>query len=579
MRTQLARRSYRIWQWILVLTVVVVVLTVGDALWVGVRAAGDLRDARIGLRDGRDALLAGDIGVARARFEAAADAAASASGALDEPGAEVASWLPVIGDDVDAVRSLARAASSSADAGGALSGAAEAVGWDGESVPGYEPGAVDLDAAEAARADLERSAQLLGEAHATLAEVDPSGLVGPLREGFVEARAELTRSARLARRAAAVATLLPRFLGGEEGRSYLLVAMNLSDPRGSGGYPGSYGLVRANEGRVRVTDFAPTGTLGSVRPVDPPRPDARRYARFGALTHFISTTYPPDWPTSAELFLRMWEASGRSPVDGAIGVDAVFLSQLLAAAEDPVSVPVWPEEITADNAVRILGRETFETTRSDESNRLQAAIGGALWEAVLSRPLDPEALVSALSRSVAERHLQVYVRDREDQAVLHELGATGEVELGERDVMVTMSGITSNRAGYFAETSIDASVEEVDEGADRVELTVTVENTAPDGPQSILLGFEGDGYPVGTYAAIVDVFLPVDATRIRSEVDGGPGLQILEEELGRPVVLQAIDVPPGSVSELTVVYALPADHRPSSLEGSFRVIPPIGTTH
>ena len=576
MRVQPAPRSYRVRRWVLVLLVLALLLLLGDAIWAGARAAGDLRDSRTLLRAGRDALLAGDIGAASASFEAASDAAASATGALGEPGADVASWLPVIGDDVDAVRSLARAASSSADAGGALSGAAEAVDWDGESVPGYEPGAVDLDAAEAARVDLERSAQLLGEAHATLAEVDPSGLVGPLRDGFVDARAQVTRSARLVSRAAAVATLLPTFLGGEEERSYLLVAMNLSDPRGSGGYPGSYGLIRADGGRIRLTDFAPTSTLGSVDPVDPPRPDARRYSRFGALTHFISTTYPPDWPTSAELFLRMWEASGRSPVDGAIGVDAVFLSQLLAAAEDPVSVPVWPEEITADNAVRILGRETFETTRTEESNRLQAAIGGALWEAVLSRPLDPEALTSAMSRSVAERHLQVYVRDPEDRAMLHELGATGEVELGERDVMVTMSGITANRAGYFAETSIDASVEEVDEGADRVELTITVENTAPKGPQSILLGFEGDGYPVGTYAALVDVFLPVDATRIRSEVDGGPGLQILEEELGRPVVLQAIDVPPGSVSELTVVYALPADAHRSSLEGSFRVIPPIG---
>ena len=47
----------------------------------------------------------------------------------------------------------------------------------------------------------------------------------------------------------------------------------------------------------------------------------------------------------------------------------------------------------------------------------------------------------------------------------------------------------------------------------------------------------------------------------------------------RPVVLQAIDVPPGSVTELTVVYVLPAHPRRSSLEGSFRVFPPIGTAH
>jgi hypothetical protein len=576
MREQLVSRSYRVRRWALVLLVLAVLLLLGDAIWAGARAAGALRDTRVHLRDGRDALLAGDTRAAGASFDAAADAAASATGALGEPGPRAASWLPVIGDDVDAVRSLARAASGAAEAGGALSGAAEAVGWDGESVPGYEPGAVDLDAAEAAQADLERSAELLGEAQGTLDEIDPGGLVGPLRAAFVEARAEVTRSARLAHRAAGVATLLPSLLGGEEKRSYLLVAMNLSDPRGSGGYPGSYGIILAKDGRIRLTDFAATSTLGSVDPVDPPRPDARRYARFGALTHFISTTYPPDWPTSAELFLRMWEASGRPPVDGAIGVDAVFLARLLAAAGGSVSVPMWPEEITEDNAVRILGRDTFETTDSTESNRLQTAIGGALWEAVLSRPLGANALGSAMSRSVAGRHLQVYVRDSEDQAMLHELGATGEMELGERDVMVTMSGITPNRAGYFAETSIDASVEEVDPGGARVELTITVENTAPKGPQSILLGFEGNGYPVGTYAALVDVFLPASATDIGSEVDGQPGLQLIEEEFGRPVVLQAIDVPPGSTAELRIRYSTPRDAHGASPEGSIRLIPPIG---
>src|SRR5918999_5906383 len=186
MRVQPVPRSYRVRRWALVLLVLVVLLLLGDAIWAGARAAGALRDTRIHIQGGREALLAGEVGGARASFEAAADAAASATGALGEPGPRAASWLPVIGDDVDAVRALARAASSAAEAGGALSRAAEAVGWDGESLPGYEPRVVDLDAAVAAQADLERSAELLREAQRALDEIDAAGLVGPLRDGFVE---------------------------------------------------------------------------------------------------------------------------------------------------------------------------------------------------------------------------------------------------------------------------------------------------------------------------------------------------------------------------------------------------------
>jgi hypothetical protein len=46
---------------------------------------------------------------------------------------------------------------------------------------------------------------------------------------------------------------------------------------------------------------------------------------------------------------------------------------------------------------------------------------------------------------------------------------------------------------------------------------VVVRNSASSGPPSILLGYQRDGYRVGTGAALMDVFLPADATGIRSQ--------------------------------------------------------------
>jgi hypothetical protein len=42
-------------------------------------------------------------------------------------------------------------------------------------------------------------------------------------------------------------------------------------------------------------------------------------------------------------------------------------------------------------------------------------------------------------------------------------------------------------------------------------------------------------------------------------VDGGPGLQHVAEELGRPVVLQAVEVPRGSAAHVLVAYSLRTD--------------------
>jgi ApbE superfamily uncharacterized protein (UPF0280 family) len=56
-----------------------------------------------------------------------------------------------------------------------------------------------------------------------------------------------------------------------------------------------------------------------------------------------------------------------------------------------------------------------ETTSSRISGR-QAALGTAAWLTIVSRQADADALVSALSRSVEGRHLQVYAADATDQA-------------------------------------------------------------------------------------------------------------------------------------------------------------------
>ena len=169
---------------------------------------------------------------------------------------------------------------------------------------------------------------------------------------------------------------------------------------------------------------------------------------------------------------------------------------------------------------------------------------------------------------MADRHLQVYVRDATDQAILNQLGATGELDLGERDALISMNGVTPSRAGYFADTSVDMSFQHAGDRT-KVEVKIVVRNAAPSGPPSILLGFERDGYPVGTYAALVDVFLPADATGIRSRVGGELGLQLVEEEFGRPVIVQVIQVLPGSSAELVVRYTLPPEGPPP------RVVPPI----
>ncbi len=391
------------------------ILLVADALWSATSATRDLRGARDQLTRGGDLLVAGDLPGAQAAFAQASEMAHGATGYLGHPAPQIAEALPVVGDDAHAVETLARAGAQAADAGLELTAAARTVGWDGTHLPGFGAGGrIDAARIEEGAPGLRAAADLLASASASLGAVDTGALLGPVASAVEQAQTQVAQRASLAEKAAGAAELLPGFLGADGPRSYLIVMQNLSDPRGAGGYPGSYGLVHTDGHRIRLEELKPTSTIPTVAPVPAPPDVVRLYGDFGATTDFIATTYSPDFPTDARLMLGIWNAAGRPHVDGVISGDAVLMSYLLEAlgpVDSPVRAPGWPASITADNVVEVMNRDTFLTTSQTQSDGWQTATGTALWGAVLSRPWPPQAMAAALSRGVAERHLQVFATD------------------------------------------------------------------------------------------------------------------------------------------------------------------------
>ncbi|HEX9885632.1 MAG TPA: DUF4012 domain-containing protein, partial [Longimicrobiales bacterium] len=520
-----------------------------DAVWVATTAGRELRATRDRLVAGSDALLEGRPDEASTSFLLAEESAGRVAGALRHPMGTVAAWLPIVGDDVHALRALAGASELAARAGRSLAEAAQETGWDGTTVPGLSSaGSIDTAAVARAGPAVRSAATLLTRAERALATVSTSRLFGPVREAVDTAREELASRARLARTAATLSELLPPFLGDPTPRRYLVVMQNLSDPRGSGGFPGNYAVLTATDGRIGLEGLAPTTTLGTVPPIDAPKEVATRYARFGALTHFTAATYPPDFPTSARLLIAMWEAAGRPPVDGVISVDPVWMSYVLSAV-GPVDTPFWPGPITAQSVTDVLLRRTFETPSQTESNLIQGALGMALWQAILERPLPAQAFGEAMARAARERHLQVFSADPAEERALDALGASGRFDPGPNALVVAWDGGVGARTGFFAEKDVRYEATLAPDGSAEVTVTVALTNGAPTGPPSVLLGTGSSrDVPVGYYGAFVNVYLPPRVDPDKVEVRGGT-LQLVERELGRPVVMGLIGAPAGGTDE------------------------------
>ena len=556
------RATKRHWlRWILLGVFVVVVVLAIDLAWAGSRAVDAFTQARDGLSAGGSALQSGNVPEAHNEFGAASSAGHEAVDALGQPAVSVAGWLPWVSDDVDAARRAARAVELAANGGTSYADAADAAGWDGTSIPGFGGGGhFDPSALAAAAPHLQDAADQLSAARDEMAPVDPSSLARPLRDPVEQAKEEIDTRASQAVIAANIAELVPGLLGTDGPRTYLLVTLSPSDPRAAGGYPGVYGVLHADGHQIRLSGLAPTSSIPGVAPVNGPAEAKRAWHWAGIDRFFWDTTYTADFPTAAGFMKRIWEAGGGTPVDGVIAGDPALMSAMLDVVGS-VDTPAWPETITADNVQRIVGADVYRTEDSHQSDAWEVGVGDALWQAFLSRPMSPEPLAHALSSGAAGGHLQVWTTDASEEAQLDSLGVSGRFVMpSDGSALVRLNGFTANRAGYFAETSVDQTVETGADGATTRTVTVRVKNTAPhDGPKSILLGINpGDTgrKPIGTFGTDINVYLPADAKKIRVKQNGKSTLPFEWHELGAHVVSLSPLIPPGTTIAMQVTYEL-----------------------
>ena len=259
--TSHVKRRKRRWPWILLGLLAIFLVFVIDLVWAGAHAVDSFQQARDGLTAGGDSLQSGDVAAARNEFASAEGAGQSAADAVGHPAVTVVGWLPGLGDEVDAARRGAEAIVLAAQGGTAYADAADAAGWDGVTLPGFAPGGhIDAAAIERAAPDVTKAADLLAQADAELAPIDADSLQPPLDRLMREAQDEIHTRSEQATTAANLAKLLPSMLGADGARTYLLVTLSPSDPRGSGGYPGR--VRAAARRRAQALPLRPGADVG-----------------------------------------------------------------------------------------------------------------------------------------------------------------------------------------------------------------------------------------------------------------------------------------------------------------------------
>ena len=532
-----------------VLTVVLVV----DGAWLGTHLRQDLESARDDIQAGADAMVGGRVNPAASHFEEARAAADRAEALSAHPAGFVAGALPWIGDDVHAVDDLAQAASLTAEAGQTLTGAAMRVGWNGSGVPGVTTSSgISSDVLSRIAPEIRTAHSQLAEAQAVLHEFTTEGLFTPVQDAVLAARSELAGRTELLGSAADVADLVPDVLA--EGRRYLLIIQNPGEVRGTGGFMGFFGMLQSRGGELALTELFATSGTPQVEPVNAPADFERRYARFESLIDIRQANFSPDLPTTAGVVTQMASDLGWGRFDGIFLVDTIWMQYALEAT-GPITVPGWSGEIAADNVVDVLGTQ-LPALPSERSDAIQASIGQAVWAAIQGDGVSPSGFATALSRSVNERHMQLWFADPAEQALAGSLGASGRQELGKNPISVVWQGLAASKVAIFTERTTDVDVTLDPEGTATVTTTLHVSNDAPNAPPSDLLG-TGEDFPVGTFAGYASVYLPQQIEGDPTFEASAPTVTGVEREFGHPVAIGFLRVPPGGEMTWSVTYTVP----------------------
>lgn len=434
--------------WIVAAVVVVAVIAVG---WWGYRQAKDFEAlARAGKADASAALKSlegGDTAAALAGFDKARDEFTRARDLLGPSWLRGTWWL---GDQLDAADDLATIGVEGSTAG------AEGVRLLDEASAVTGPDRLGR-LLTLARPRLDASLTSLTVVAGRYDRLSADGLVGPLAEAVTDARDRLAPLRPLLARSDALLGL-ERYLYAGDHR-FLVVAQNSSELRPTGGFMGTFGLIRVGPRGLELESFADVYTLPRDT-LDEPLPEGGQvtYHHF----YFRNSNWWMDFPTSAQMMHKFWANMRQPSIDGVVAVDIPFLQALLRV-HGPITVPEERRPITAENAMLLLN-EVVQYERSGQASRSERKLAiislvDALFDWMTRLPADRTLpLAEALAAAGQQKHVQAYFTDPTAQAAMTSIGWSGALAPpeGTTDLVAVSNGVIKpSKANFGVSKTLD----------------------------------------------------------------------------------------------------------------------------
>lgn len=556
------------------LVVIALLLFAADLAYSGAGAYSALKSLRSHLASARSQFRTGHLDEARAFLRTGGTDAAKALRMTRRPAMSAVGAIPALGDDVESIRAIALAGELAAEAGKGALTAAERIGFLGRGIPSslYSDGRVDFATLDAATPGISRAQTLLDDA-ASVLRAAPGPTLGVVNDALTKATDQVESAANSAKAGSALVSLLPGLLGKDSPRTYLLAFQALGEARGTGGVIGLYGLLHASDGSMRLGHIAPFTDFQQApleASVAAPKWFSKNYGPQFATKQWQQANLSPNFPAVAQVLLNQYEAGTGKSLDGVIAMDPITLQDLMTAT-GPLRDPDTGAALQPDDVATALMKSSYlRFPNHDDQNAYLTALVQQFWKKIKDGDLSGPALLRGIETAVTSQHLKIYSGKADEQSQLATLNADGSYEQDGPNVqLVYTNNYSSNKVDYFMHRKIDTVVKLTDTGQADVETTVHLDNRAPAGPASALLGLASNDVPPGTNRSLLNYLLPENADLAKIKVDGQTATPFTYHDDTHLVAWHQLTLPPGSSSVASVTYSVPGAASISSDDGSF----------
>lgn len=579
----------------------VVLAAVVLGVW-GLLAYRQIDEVRVDLVTARDqldqALVAfgdGDLTAAADLLVRSGEVFSAVPDRVSGPVVAPARLVPHLGRTLDAVADLAVGAEAVVTVGLDVT---QVLDVDDGGLGALAPadGRIPIDTFEALAPVLAEAEIALAEAVVLVEGVPRSGIDAQVRDARDEflglagpAADQLTNASRLAE-------ILPVAFGGNGPRSYMVVAANPTESRGSGGFLGAYTVMEAADGLLSFSEVRPTQELPVLPRGQIPWPDAsleERYDAYGGAGFVLNLNMTPDFPSAAAALENYYSAATGAVVDGVIAVDPFAFEALLRIA-GPVEVPGYGT-VGPDEVVEFVSHDAYSVILDpDERKRLIGLVATAALQGFLASPADasPTALIAALGEMVDRGSVLMHSVHEEEQLVLEDLGVAGALGggSGQRGDMlaVHLNSGSPSKVDYWLERRLRYDVVLAPGGLTASTLSTGFINNAPtSGEPGYMIGNGIAPLDAGDVLSFVSIYCREGCRFFEIPDAGFDGLETEEgSELGFGVsstwmrlpseqqreLIWSYSTPDGWTTEgLNRVYRLHYDHQPTIIPTQLQV--------